>query len=198
MTVTKDQAQMIATLACASRPTGARQWKHDEVMAEIAKISGRSLPAVICAVTRAAMDRGAQRPAVISSAGSHWGDTMLATDWVPNAVPRESRCSICSLSEPACRIRWAADHDFKSAAIAAKEASEVDPEAIRAAVTAIREGIEPTKEPRPVKTLDELAEENPSLHAKVEAVRANMPKAAPTQEPTQAPEAADEGGEVAG
>jgi hypothetical protein len=183
MTVTKDQAQMLATLACASRPTGARQWKHDDVMAEIAKVSGRSLPAVICAVTRAAMDRNAQRPSVIASAGSHWGDTMLATDWTPNFVDRVDRCSVCSHTETVCRMRWAGDHDFRSVAVAAKEAEAGTNVATAAVIVALKDelALAPPREPAPG-GLEDMADRNPKLRARVDALRAVLPPGPPMRE----------------
>ena len=180
MTVTKDQAQMLATLACDSRPTGARRWNPDDVMAEIAKLHDRSLPAVICAVIRAAMDRGAERPAVICSSGSHWSDTAVAQAFVPNHVDRAGRCSICSCSEPHCRMRWGADHEFVSVATAAKK--RLTTEATVAAVAALREDLPAMKPPTPPRTLDELVAENPRLHERVEAVRASLPKPPPQRE----------------
>jgi hypothetical protein len=186
MTVTKDQAQMIAALATACRPNGARRWDHAGLMAALAKLTNRDLAEVIMATIRAARDRDCETPGVIPTNGSHWREQLAPLPYAPNVLDRSQRCSICSLSEPACRIRWHADHEFKSAAAAAKEAAETDPDAIQAALAAIRDGIEPTKGPKPVKTLDELAEENPDLHARAEAVRANMPKPLPLQEPEEA------------
>ena len=187
MTVTKDQAQMLASLACDSRPTGARRWNPDDVMAEIAKLHDRSLPAVICAVIRAAMDRGAERPAIICSSGSHWSDTAVAQAFVPNHVDRSERCSICARSEPHCRMRWGADHEFVSVVDAARKRTST--EATAAAVAALREDLPAMKAPTPPRTLDELADANPRLHERVEAVRASLPKPAPMQ-------AEDESGEA--
>ena len=187
MTVTPEQAQMLATLAIACRPNGARQWQPDAVMAEIAKIRDRSLGSVILATVRAAMDRNAQRPEVISSGGSHWGDTMLTTDWVPNAVPRESRCSVCSLSETACRIRWAHDHDFESVATANARKANADPESVVTAVEALKDGIVPA-DPKPApKGLEDYADRNPNVRARVDTLRAKVPGlvAPPMQEETQ-------------
>jgi hypothetical protein len=183
MTVTKDQAQMLATLVCAARPVGARQWKPEAVMAELAKFTDRNLGAVICAVTRCAMDRNVQRPEAIVSAGSHWGDTAVSQPFVPQTMTSDQRCSICSLSEPACRIRFGADHEFKSAAMAAKEAADVD---ARAKVQAIRGELEPTAGPTQRRTLEDMAEANPELHARLEQVRQNVAlKEIPMQESEQ-------------
>jgi hypothetical protein len=182
MTVTKDQAQMLTTLAVACRPTGARQWNPADVMAEIAKLHDRALPAVTLAVIRAASDKGAERPAVISSGGSHWGDTMLPTAFVPRTLAADARCSVCSHSEVVCRMRWAGDHEFESAAMATKRAAEVD--AARAAA-AIRAELEPTSGPTERRTLADMAEANPALHERVERLRAENPglESPPLREP---------------
>lgn len=194
MTVTKDQAQMLATLVAASRPNGARRWDHAGILAALAKVKDRSLPEVIMAVIRAAADRNVDTPGVIPTAGSHWREQLAPQPWTPNVLDRSERCTVCSLSEPTCRIRWHADHEFESAAHAAKRA--VDPEAMHTAIAAIRDGIEPTKEPQPVKTLDQLAEDNPKLHARVEAVRKALPPPPPMQE-SEPDEAAVESGGAA-
>jgi hypothetical protein len=179
MTVTKDQAQMLATLAVRCRPTGARQWKPDDVMAELAKLTDRNLGAVICATIRAAMDRDANRPAVIASAGSHWSDTQVAAPFVPQVLDAGERCSVCSMSEPACRVRHGVgDHEFKSAAMAAKDAADAAEH-----VAAVRAEVVATSGPTERRTLEELAEANPELHARIEAVRQNAAlKEIPMQE----------------
>jgi hypothetical protein len=184
MTVTRDQAQMLATLACDVRPTGARQWTPDKVMAEIEKIRDRSLGTVICAVTRAAMDRNAQRPEVISSPGSHWADTMIAQAFVPRTSTAAERCTVCSELETACQMRWAHDHVFESAAMAARRAAGADAERL----AAIRATLAPTAGPTERRTLADMAEANPELHARVEAVRAANPglQAPPMREPEPA------------
>jgi hypothetical protein len=182
-TITKPQAQMLATLACDVRPHGARQWKPDAVMAEIEKLRGRSLGAVICAVTRCAMDRNAVRPECISSPGSHWGDTQIVTDWTPNSVPAAERCTVCSHTADVCRMRFRGDHEFKSAVAAARDAEAV-PIAERAA--AIRPTLQPTAGPTERRTIEDMAAANPELHARLQRVREMLPEP-PLQEPSPPP-----------
>lgn len=190
----KDEAQMLATLAVKCRPTGARQWNPDAVMAEIAKVHDRSLPVVICAVIRAAADRNAQRPEVISSAGSHWGDLPLVTP-PPTKVPANEMCSVCSLPRNACRMRWAHDHEFDSLAAAAKRKNTGTPEAMTTAITALRDAISAAERRPPApKTLDDL-ERNPKVKARIDELRAALPPSPPMREPE--PPAPDEtSGEV--
>lgn len=172
MSVTKEDAQMLATLATRCRPTGARQWKPDDVMAELAKLTDRNLGAVICATIRAAMDRDANRPAVIASAGSHWSDTQVAAPFVPQVLDAGERCSVCSMSEPACRVRHGVgDHEFKSAAMAVKEAADAAEH-----VAAVRAEVVATSGPTERRTSEELAEANPKFHERLERVRQMIPE----------------------
>lgn len=193
MTVTKDQAQMLATLACATRPTGSRQWKPDAVMAEIEKIRDRSLGGVICAVIRAAMDRNAQRPEVISSAGSHWSDTQVVAP-VAEPVAPENCCSICYLPYNACRLRGRHNHEFDSLVDAKRRKEQGMPDELHTVIAALKDEIAATPrcEPAP-QGLEEYAERNPKLKARVDAVRASLPKGPPVDhEPEAAPRAASE------
>lgn len=183
MTITKDQAQMVANLATACRPTGARQWNPADVMAEIEKLRDRSLATVVCAVIRAAADRDAKRPSVIGSGGSHWSDSQMPTTFVPQTLDRTGRCSVCSHSEEVCRMRWAGDHEFESVAIAAKRRAEADPAALQGAVEALKAGIEPL-EIAATKTLAELEAERPEFAARLAALQAKHP-VPPLQEPEE-------------
>jgi len=73
MPVTKDQAQMLAALAVACRPTGAPKWDEPGVIAAIKKHAGLHLADVIHATIRAAEDRTAASPGVLgSTAAAHW------------------------------------------------------------------------------------------------------------------------------
>lgn len=182
MTITKDQAQILATLACASRPNGATRWDSAGVLAAIKRVSDRSLPEVIMAVIRAASDRDVETPGVIPTPGDHWREQLKPQPFTPQVMSPNDRCSVCSLSEPACRIRWAADHDFQPAAIAVKTAAPPDPERL----AAIRATLEPTAGPTERRTLDDMAEANPQLHARVQAVRdANPGLASPPMRATE-------------
>jgi hypothetical protein len=75
MPVTKDQAQMLATLAVACRPHGAPHWDAAGVVAAIAKVHHVGLADVMMAVIRAAADRDAKTPGVIAATTSiHWSE----------------------------------------------------------------------------------------------------------------------------
>jgi len=73
MPVTKDQADRLAELASDCRPFGARRWDVSGVVAAIATVKHLQLADVIMATIRAAADRSAETPAVISATtGPHW------------------------------------------------------------------------------------------------------------------------------
>jgi phage tail protein X len=188
MTVTKHQAQMIANLASACRPTGARRWDTAGTMAALVKLHDRDLAEVVLATIRAAADRDAETPGVIPTPGSHWAERLAPAPFVPQTVSRQDRCSVCSHTETVCRMRWAGDHDFESVATALKRKAEpdIDP---AAKVAALKAELAPTAGPTARRTLEDMAEANPELHARVEAVRAANPglAAPPLREPQPPP-----------
>jgi hypothetical protein len=115
MTVTKDQAQMIAFLAVACRPHRAPTWDEAGVLANIAKVKDRSLAEVIVAVIQAASDRECISPGVIPSSGTHWQVQMKPPSFVPNVLGPGERCGVCGKSAEVCRTapRFADDdHAF--------------------------------------------------------------------------------------
>jgi hypothetical protein len=188
MTLTDQHIRALTFLACEARPVGARQWSEGDVFAAIAKVRDRSLAAVVCAVARAAADRSAERPSIIPSAGSHWGDTVMAAAFVPNVVASTERCSICSEAKDKCRRVWTDDHDFESSAVAAKRKAENDPEALTNAIAALKAEVAetPAREPNQGRTLEDLADRDPKLRARVDALRDALPAPPPMREPEPA------------
>lgn len=63
--VTKDQALMLADLACAVRPHGARQWDAPSVVSVLASVRHLDLADLIVLTVRAAADRENEVPATI-------------------------------------------------------------------------------------------------------------------------------------
>lgn len=125
MPVTREQAQMLTALAVASRPTGAPRWDEAGVMAEIAKVKERHLADVILAVIRAADDRTAKTPGVISATGStHWRERGGGERLAPQREPFDYAgcCAVCSLPEAKCRAVWQ-DHQYVSVAEYRKNAT---------------------------------------------------------------------------
>ena len=102
---------MLATLASDCRPHGATPWDATGIMAAIVKVKDRSLADVILAVIRAADDRDAKTPGVITAPGSmHWrerGNRPAA----PEKLAPEERCGVCAKSEQRCKAERVADDD---------------------------------------------------------------------------------------
>lgn len=111
MTVTKEDAQMLATLAAHGRAqSGLGRWETAGIVAALRGIRQWSLLEAMAEVAAAAADPEAETPGVIGKQRRR-GDPLAPTP-PPERVDRKDRCTVCSLSEPACRIRWAADHPF--------------------------------------------------------------------------------------
>jgi hypothetical protein len=178
VTVTPDQARMLTTLAIACRPTGARRWDSAGVMAAIKAVSDRSLAGVVMAVIRAASDRDVETPGVIPTPGSHWAESALMRVHTVED-PAATRCTICGRTQ----LRHGEDHGF------AMPGPKPSPEEVAERVAALKAELAPTSGPTARRTLEDLAEANPELHARVEAVRAANPglQAPPLQEPLRDP-----------
>lgn len=102
MPMTKDQGQMLATLAIACRPVGAPRWDHAGVMAALAKVAHLSLADVMSAVARAASDRTATTPAVIAATNSlHWREK-VAESVRPHPPKRDEQCKVCGYHLDRC------------------------------------------------------------------------------------------------
>jgi hypothetical protein len=171
MSVTQQQAQMLTALAVACRPTGAPQWDAAGVMAEIGKVRERSLADVILAVTRAADDRSAKTPGVISAKGStHWQERGTRT---PQREPydRGGTCSTCSLPHAKCRQVWADDHQYVSVHEYAKTVNK-DPGRIRRILESIKGEVPPMREPSKPRNAEHIARDHESCERDIAAARA--------------------------
>lgn len=102
MPVTKDQAQMIASLAVACRPNRAPTWDHAGVVANVWKIRDRSLSEVVLAVIRAAADHETTSPGVIPANGSHWQEQLKPEKWQPETLDPAERCGVCGKARQRC------------------------------------------------------------------------------------------------
>jgi hypothetical protein len=161
MPVTKDQAQMLTSLAIACRPAGARRWDSAGVMAALAKVANRSLPEVIVATIRAASDRHVETPGVIPTAGSHWTGSAVVRTHTPEA-PHEPRCTVCGRTAG----NHAADHEFT------EPRPILRPDEVAARAAQIRATLAPRPAgPTERRSLEDMAEANPELHQHVEAAR---------------------------
>lgn len=152
MTVTRDQAQLLTTLAIACRPYRAPTWDEAGVMAAIAKMKDWSLHEVALRVIVAAADREAQTPGVIATQEIPAVKPAMfkPTPWEPDKV-----CTTCSRPEAQCKaVRHADDdHPFISRAANARD-TERPAEAVHAIVGDLRErtGHEPPPRPQPETT----------------------------------------------
>lgn len=154
MTITREQAQMLTTLAIACRPYRAPTWDAAGVMAAIAKIKDWSLHEVALRVIVAAADREAQTPGVIASPGMKIPEPKAAlfkpTTWDPADI-----CSDCSKPRNVCENgpRFKDDdHEFVSRAVNPSTARHVDTERAVAGlrdVKATAEPPEPAERPTP-------------------------------------------------
>lgn len=115
MTVTKDQAEMLATLAAAARPHKASRWDAPGVMAAIAKVRHLELAEVGMAVFRAARDRTVETPAPIGILSSPcWLERPVERPQPPRSKPG-SLCQTCGHPRERCEaVRWDGDdHTFE-------------------------------------------------------------------------------------
>ena len=178
MTVTPDDARMLTALAVKCRPNGASRWDSAGVMAALKQVADRSLAEVVMATIRAASDRDVDSPGVIPSAGSHWQAAAAVKTTRLDTAPPGTRCTVCGVG----RHRGSEDHPFTLP-------KPMDPADVADRVAALKATLEPTAGPTGHRTLDDLAEANPELHANLQRVREQIPDAT-TREPM--PEANEE------
>lgn len=115
MTVTKEQAEMIATLTCAARPYKARRWDPPGVMAALANVRHLDLAEVMMAAGRAARDRDLETPAAIGNpAAPCWIERPIERPRPPRSKPG-SLCQTCGHPRERCEaVRWDGDdHTFE-------------------------------------------------------------------------------------
>lgn len=116
MPVTKPQAEMLATLAVAARPHGARRWDAPGVMAALLKVRHLELATVGMAVLRAAADRTIDTPGVLGNLGSPCWVERPVERWQPEKTTASDRCGVCGLRRDRCETapRFADDtHAFE-------------------------------------------------------------------------------------
>jgi len=171
MTITKDQAQMIAALAADSRPNGATRWDHAGIMTALERIRHWSLPEAIAETITAAADKDAETPGVIGRQGRSWASVRAVT---VDSAPVGTRCTVCGAIEKFHHTygHVARDHEFSRP----HEAPE--PAEVAARVAALKAELAPTSQPTGHRSPEDLAEANPELHDRLEKVRAMIPDAA--------------------
>lgn len=144
MPVTKNQAEMLASLGAAARPTGARRWDAPGVMAAIGKVRHLELAEVLMAVGRAARDRDLETPAAIGNPGAPCWIERPVERWEPDKTTPEHRCGICGNPRGRCETapRFAGDdHAFEP------DFKEKRGDEVTQIVQAVKAEIAPTAEP---------------------------------------------------
>ena len=134
--ISKDQAQILATLACEARPRGAKRWDPAGVVAAIAKVRHLPLGEVTAATMKAAADRTFETPGAISNTTtSCWRPDPTPVN-PPTDAPDPSRtCTVCHRSRYECERRAATNgHTF----LAEADHVRSDPETVRARVAEIK------------------------------------------------------------
>lgn len=102
MTVTKPQAEAIANLAAAARPTGARQWDIAGVLAALAKVKHLDLGEVTMAAMRAAADATLHTPAAIGNTTTACWRERIIEPGRARPPKREEACLTCNYWLTAC------------------------------------------------------------------------------------------------
>ena len=121
--IEKHHADALAALAVACRPYGAPQWDPVGVTAAIAKVKHLGLADVAMAVIRAASDRDAKTPGVITATNSlHWREKLTEPSTKREPYDPQHTCGVCGFAEADCRARWEGDHEFESVRQSAKRA----------------------------------------------------------------------------
>lgn len=132
MPVTKGQAQMLAELAKARRPHGAPRWDEPGIVAAIEKVRHLGLGEVMDALGKAADDREARTPAVITNVrSSYWRPEDPDRPRAREPYDAHGVCDSCGKDEQTCRRLWSRDHDYVSVA-AARALGAVTPEKVAA------------------------------------------------------------------
>lgn len=104
MPVTQRQAELLAELAVAMRPHGARQWDATDVVYAVHRVGHLALADVAMAACRAATDRTLTTPATIGEVGSNaWREKVAPpTPTGPRICP-EHRAQYRGPACPSCR-----------------------------------------------------------------------------------------------
>lgn len=134
MPVSKEQALMLAELAKARRPHGAARWHSPGIVSAIEKVKHLGLGEVMDALGRAADDRDARTPAVITNVrSSYWRPDNPDRPRAREPFDAGGVCDRCGKDRATCIRMWSDDHEFLSvaAARARKGPSGVDVAAIK-------------------------------------------------------------------
>lgn len=150
------------------------------------RITDRPRRDVCVALSWIACEPNSHTPYRVLEAGPWWraAGTDATTSKREKVEPNE-RCSICSESLDKCRRVWSDDHEFEASTVAAKRKAEGDPDGLSKAIAALKAEVAetPQREPSHGRTLEDLADRDPKLRARVDALRDALPKEPPMREP---------------
>lgn len=168
MTVTREQAQMLTSLAIACRPHRAPTWDEAGVMAMLERVRHVDLGEVIAATIRLAKDPMAQTPAQIANpAAECWREQLKPPKWTPDQTPREERCGICGKARRDC-VSKRTPHDDHAFEPDVRRDPGID---VHATVTALR-AIK--AEPRVVAEQPAPTDDPTEYHDHVQCLRAEL------------------------
>ena len=126
--IDKSQAQMLATLACAARPRGARRWDPAGVVAAIAKVRHLPLDEVTAATMRAAGDASLETPGAIgNTTTSCWRSDPSSSTSSPEPYDPNGMCQICGKTRFHCERNPYADHTFETRDVLLRNRSTSQP-----------------------------------------------------------------------
>ncbi len=145
MPVTKDQADMLAHLACAARPHGARRWDEPGVVAALLNVRHLDLAEVMGTVARAAADGELQTPGAIGNpAAPCWRNHDTADAPVTrDKYDPATTCTSCGLERQTCEARRSPDDDHVFAPVGAARGHRRPAEAARLITDDLRARIRP-------------------------------------------------------
>jgi hypothetical protein len=177
------EAERIAAAMHEARP----DWPTSSVLTLIRKsLLDKPRRDVFVALAWVASEPNSHTPARVLESGPWWRAAGVEGATSKREQPgRDERCSVCSEAHAKCRQVWADDHEFEAASTAAKRKAESNPKVIANAVAALKADLPPMREPERRKGLEDLADRNPELRARVDALRAAIPPGPPMREITE-------------
>lgn len=104
MPISREQAHLVAGLACDARPHGAPRWDPPGVVAAIGRVNHLALPDVVCAAMRAAADRSMRTPAPIGDpTSSAWRERIAEPVPTKKTYCRTHQTALLAGVCPSCR-----------------------------------------------------------------------------------------------
>ena len=105
---------MLAALACAARPHGARRWDPPGVMAALANVRHLDLAEVTKATMNAAANGALATPGAIGNPSSEvWRTYANPTATTSGGFDRGDTCGVCGKSRHDCERNPHGEHEFE-------------------------------------------------------------------------------------